>query len=35
MTTYDEVANALVSAGYLSDADVEAASALLADLWSL
>lgn len=31
MTTYDEVANALVSAGYLSDADVEAASALLAD----
>ena len=31
MTTYIEVAQALVSAGYLSDADVEAASDVLED----
>ena len=31
MTTYVEVAGALVSAGYLTDADVEAAAAVLAD----
>jgi len=31
MTTYAEVAHALVRAGYLSDADVEAAAAVLAD----
>ena len=31
MTTYVEVAQALVSAGYLTDADVEAAAAVLAD----
>jgi len=31
MTTYVEVAQGLVTAGYLSDADVEAAAAVLAD----
>ena len=31
MTTYVEVSQALVTAGYLSDADVEAAAAVLAD----
>lgn len=31
MTTYAEVAGALVRAGYLTDADVEAAAAVLAD----
>ena len=31
MTTYIAVAQALVTAGYLSDADVEAAAAVLAD----
>jgi hypothetical protein len=31
MTTYAEVAGALVSAGYLSDADVDAAVAVLTD----
>ena len=31
MTTYVEVAGALVRAGYLTDADVEAAAAVLAD----
>jgi hypothetical protein len=31
MTTYVEVARGLVTAGYLSDADVEAAAAVLAD----
>jgi len=31
MTTYVEVLQALVAAGYLSDADVEAAAAVLAD----
>jgi hypothetical protein len=30
MTTYREVSQALVSAGYLSEADIEAAAALLA-----
>ena len=31
MTTYAEVAGALVRAGYLTDADLEAAAAVLAD----
>jgi hypothetical protein len=31
MTTYAEVAQALVAAGYLSDADVDAAAVVLAD----
>ena len=31
MTTYEEVTQALVSAGYLSEADIEAAVAVLAD----
>ena len=31
MTTYVQVSQALVTAGYLSDADVEAAAAVLAD----
>ena len=31
MTTYVEVAQGLVTAGYLSDADIEAAAAVLAD----
>jgi len=31
MTTYDEVAQALLSAGYLTDADLEAAVVILAD----
>jgi hypothetical protein len=31
MTTYAEVSQALVTAGFLSDADVEAAAAVLAD----
>jgi len=31
VTTYVEVAQALVSAGYLSDADVEAAAVVLSD----
>ena len=31
MTTYVEVAQALVTSGYVSDADLEAATAVLAD----
>jgi hypothetical protein len=31
MTTYDEVAQALLTAGYLTDADLEAAAVILAD----